>query len=92
MSVSRRAARRDANEGAIIKALREAGAVVVQLSGEGIPDLLVGVCSSTYLIEVKASDGALTKPQQEFHRKWIGSPIYIVRTPEEALNILKGNI
>lgn len=54
MSHARRAARRDANEDEIVKALRAVGASVTMLSGvDGIPDLLVGHQGRTFLLEVK---------------------------------------
>ena len=53
MSYSKRAARRDESEPAIVDALRAAGATVVQLNGPGLPDLLVGLAGRTYLLEVK---------------------------------------
>jgi hypothetical protein len=45
--------KRDANERAIIVALRLAGASVHQLQGTGEPDLLVGFEGVTYLMEIK---------------------------------------
>lgn len=52
MGIPRRGAR-DSNEGPIVAALRVAGATVSQLSGDGIPDLLVGFIKQTFLFEVK---------------------------------------
>lgn len=90
----RRAARRDANEGDIIKAMREAGAYVKVINDEGLFDLLVSYRGETLLIECK--DGAkppsarrLTESEQKFHDEWPGSDLYIVNSVEEALALLR---
>ena len=65
MSLARRAARRDDNERAIVDALKAHGATVVQLSGRGVPDLLVGYAHEVWvLMEVKATRGDLTDDQR----------------------------
>lgn len=97
----RRAAKRDANEREIIDALESAGAAVAQLSGEGIPDLLVSYRNDLTLLEVKDRgkptrvahrrnrDGtmspALMPAQVVWWKRWNGKPPVIVCTPEEAL-------
>jgi hypothetical protein len=53
MSLARRAAKRDSNEQDIVDALEAIGATVTRLSGEGLPDLLVGLGGSMWLLEVK---------------------------------------
>jgi len=90
----RRAARRDENEKDIIKAMREAGAYVKVINDEGLFDLLVNYRGETMLIEVK--DGAkppsarrLTDAEQKFHDEWPGSDLYIVKSVEEALLLLR---
>ena len=59
----RRAAKVDANQTEIVKALRQVGASVQSLAatGKGCPDLLVGIRGLNFLIEVK--DGA--KPRSD---------------------------
>lgn len=90
----RRAARRDANEGDIIKAMRAEGAFVKIINDEGLFDLLVSYRGETLMIEVK--DGAkppsarrLTEAEQKFHDEWPGSNLHIVTSAEEALALLK---
>ena len=90
----RRAARRDANETEIIKALRECGAYVKQINDEGAFDLLVSYRGETLLLEVK--DGAkppsarrLTDAEQKFHDEWPGTNLWIVNSVQEALDLLK---
>ena len=53
MSLNRRAAARDSNEGEIVDALEAVGASVTRVSQEGVPDLLVGYQGRTHLLEVK---------------------------------------
>jgi hypothetical protein len=90
----RRAARRDANEGDIIKAMRAEGAYVKVINDEGLFDLLVSYRGETLLIECK--DGAkppsarrLTDAEQKFHDEWPGSDLYIVNSVEEAIALLR---
>ncbi len=89
-TMNRRAAKRDLVEPAIIKALRAAGASVVQLSDRGLPDLLVAYTpvgsykSITMLMEVKTGNAKLTAAEQEFFRQWPGRK-HLIRTPQEAL-------
>ena len=90
----RRAARTDANQAAIVQALRQAGCTVIDLSavGGGVPDLLVGVAGQTVLIECK--DGSkppsarrLTPDQQAWHAAWRGGPLAVVCDVDSALRV-----
>ena len=83
------AARVDANQHAIVKALRWRGATVHLLHRErrGCPDLLVGFLGHNLLIEVKTKDGELTPTEAEWHESWRGH-VDIVRTVDQALDIL----
>jgi hypothetical protein len=85
MSLLRRAARRDEAEPAIIEALEAVLATVQQISGEGMPDLLVGYRGRTVLLEVKSAGGRLTPAQEAWLAWWCGSPVVVVTTPAEAL-------
>lgn len=86
----RQAARRDANEGEIVRALEAVGCSVTRLSQKGVPDLLVGYedtlsgLRTTTLIEVKELKGKLTPDQETWINEWRGE-VYVVRTVEEAL-------
>lgn len=91
----RRAAKIDANQPAIVTALRQAGATVYSLAavGQGIPDLLVGYAGRTALVEVK--DGSkvpsarqLTPDQQQWHQTWQGGTLAVVPDVEAALRVL----
>jgi hypothetical protein len=90
--------RRDANEGKIIAALRQAGCEVWQLCAREPADLLVLTPWSTgrplMMLEVK--DGAkpksarcLTPKQQQTHQRW---PISVVETVEQALQMVRGGV
>ena len=90
------AAKIDANQVEIVKALRKAGATVQSLAsvGKGVPDLLVGYANKTALIEVK--DGAkvksaqkLTPDQLNWHANWRGGTLATVDGVEAALRVLK---
>lgn len=87
----RRAAKVDANQEAIVTALRAVGAGVLSLAplGRGVPDLLVWFRGGYLLLECK--DGAkpkskrkLTPDQSEWLAQWPGR-VEIVESPAEAL-------
>lgn len=90
----RRAARVDANQDAIVSALRAAGASVQSIApcGRGIPDLLVGFRGANMLMECK--DGAkppsartLTPDQQKWIADWRGT-VAIVLSADDALRTI----
>lgn len=92
----RKAAKTDSNQTEVVNALRKVGASVQSLAatGKGCPDLLVGYQGINYLMEVKdgnkvPSAQKLTIDQEHWHSVWRGS-VYIVKSIEEALQILKG--
>jgi hypothetical protein len=93
----RRAAKTDANQTAIIVALRAIGASVQALPvGDGVPDLLIGYRRVNFVIEVK--DGAkipskrkLNKIQRDWHDGWKGT-VHVVESPEQALQIVRGGV
>ena len=85
----------DANQAAIVAALRKAGAKVFVASsfGKGFPDLIVGHRGRIMLVEVKdgdkpASAQKLTKAQVEFHSQWNVFPVYIVNSVDAALRLI----
>jgi hypothetical protein len=89
MSINRKAARRDKNEPDIIAALLAAGASVSQLSGKGLPDLLVGYQGINYLLEVKNPDGGKLQPDQvAFIEGWQGRPVVVVWSVADALRAI----
>jgi hypothetical protein len=92
----RTAARVDANQSAIVKALRSAGAFVQQLHtiGDGCPDLLVGYRGKWHLIECKDGDKPpsarkLTPDEKEWHDKANRhAPVFIAENIEDALVVI----
>jgi len=85
----RRAARVDANQPAIVQALRAAWATVTPTHtvGQGFPDLVVGFRGRTVLLEVKLPHAGLTDDEAQWHAQWRGEA-YIVHDVDEALRAL----
>lgn len=92
----RRAAKIDANQTAVVNALRKFGCAVQSLAaiGAGCPDLLVGYRGQNILMEVK--DGSkcpsarqLTILQHAWHRAW-PNKVHVVESVDQALEIVKG--
>jgi hypothetical protein len=90
-----RAAKIDANQEAVVTALRAAGATVQSLAGvgKGVPDLLVGFKGQTLLLEVKdgfkaPSARLLTKDQIRWHGSWKGGALAVVDSPDAALRMI----
>jgi hypothetical protein len=90
----RRAAKVDANHDQIVSALRAAGASVQSLApiGKGCPDLLVATRKKSgetdmFLIEVKSENAKPNEMQKKWHIEW-KAPVYVVRTPDEALQVI----
>jgi hypothetical protein len=83
----RHAKRTDANQEAIVKALRDAGAYVWIIS---LPvDLLVGYKGHSFLVEIKTgARKRLTALQADFFENWSGSTLARVDSPEAALRMI----
>ncbi len=96
----RRAAKRDANEAAIVAALERCGCSVARLNEPGVPDLLVARHGAMWLIEVKMPAGAkggtsgreLTPEQRRWWAAWRGPQPHVARSIEEALAIVGVNV
>lgn len=89
----RRAAKVDSNHREVVAALRAAGCEVLDLSrvGGGCPDLLVYRTARGLLrlLEVKVAKGRLTELQQT---KFMRLPVWVVRSPAEALAAMEVEI
>lgn len=91
----RRAARIDANQPAVVEALRRIGAAVTPMHtlGNGVADLLVSYRQSWLCMEVK--DGSLPPSKRaltDLERIWIGAqhaPVYVVTSPLEAIDVAR---
>ncbi len=80
------ARKRDANEPAIVKALRQVGAQVVRISERGAPDLLVLWRGDLFVLEVKSRLGRTTLAQDATIDG--GWPVLIARSVEDALKAI----
>lgn len=76
------ARKRDANEAAIVDALRRVGATVIPISGKGAPDVFVCYRGQMWGAEIKTATGQTTAAQDATGagRLW---PIW--RTVDQAL-------
>jgi hypothetical protein len=90
-----RAARTDANQTEITKALRKIGCSVQLLHsvGRGCPDMLVGYKGGNYLLEIKdgekpESQRKLTPEQTIWHFDWKGQ-VAVVNNVQEAIDTIK---
>tara|TARA_R110000782_G_scaffold126070_1_gene217675 strand:+ start:291 stop:584 length:294 start_codon:yes stop_codon:yes gene_type:complete len=86
-----RIARVDANQKAIVAALRACGVTVQHLHqvGAGCPDLLCAVSGHVFLVEVK--DGAKSKSEQKltpdqviWHAAW-QAEVHVINSIDDAL-------
>ena len=84
MSLYRRNPKRDAVERPIIETLEARGYSVFQISGTGIPDLLVSKNGAQWIAEVKRPKGRHTPAQDKFRLLWTGGPIRVLRSTEDA--------
>ena len=84
MSVLRHDAKRDENELQIVRALELLGYTVQRLSGQGMPDLLVGGRKRCWLLEVKIPGAKLNPLQQNWHAWWKGH-VAVVNSAQQAI-------
>jgi Holliday junction resolvase len=84
-----KAAKIDANQPEIVKALRKCGISVHSTAaiGKGFPDLVCAKGDKAWLIEVKGPKGKLTDDQVEFMSAWQGD-VHIARSVDDALKIV----
>lgn len=87
VSLNRYNPKRDANEKEIVDVLRGHGVTVFQLNQPC--DILAGYLGQSFTIEIKSLKGKLTKGQQLFADNWNGSPLYVLRTPIDAIEWVK---
>jgi|TARA_R110000824_G_scaffold140651_5_gene306793 hypothetical protein len=86
------AKRVDKNHKGIVLALRDhPGVSVFSLAdlGKGIPDICIGYKSFTVLAEIKSEKGRLNPLQTEWHFKWTGTPVVILRDVGDIEELLK---
>jgi len=81
----------DTNQREIVTALRTAGATVFSLAslGKGVPDLCIGFRGLTILLEIKGPKGKVNPAQAEWHARWGGSPVVVIRSVDDILPLIK---
>ncbi len=81
----RRACKVDGNHNEIVDGLRAYGLSVQSLAsiGSGCPDIMVGGCRRTILMEIKVGGLRLNPDQATWHREWQGK-VYVVNSLEMA--------
>lgn len=91
--MTRRAARVDNTQPVIVRALRDCGWTVQDLSrqGHGCPDIIVGAAGVNVFLELKSARGHLTPDQVEWHAEWRGQ-VAVARTADEAVAIVSAAI
>ena len=72
-----------------MKLLRQLGASPEPLSIAGGPDLLIGWGHETELAEIKRPGAKLRASQTDWQATWRGSPVHVLRTPEDVFRLLK---
>lgn len=87
MGINRYAHKRDANEPELIRACVDVGAKVIQLSGDGVPDLAIYFRSVWKLVEVKLPKGRLTEAQ-DWDETVSPGAVPVVRTVDEILEVI----
>lgn len=92
--MSRYARKQDSNARIVIEAFERLGCSVLVLttSRPGCPDLAIGLAGRTHLVEIKPDVGVsarrnLRPNQIAFAKTWRGSPVHLVRSPLEALQL-----
>ena len=87
------AKRVDKNHPELVRALRDAGCTVVSLADlgnpRGCPDLLAGYRGLTILVEVKGAKGKLNALQQDWHDRWTGSPVVVIRSVDDVETLIQ---
>lgn len=80
----------DNNQADIVDALRAVGASVLHLQGleEGAPDILVGYRGVSFLMELKMDTGRVSKAQKQWHERWRGLRVAVVRSADESLRVI----
>jgi len=82
----------DQNHKSIVERLRAHPGVSVFSTaplGKGIPDCCLGYRGINVLIEIKTPKGKLNSTQNMWHVAWTGAPVVILRSLEEADQLIK---
>lgn len=71
-----------------MEALERIGAKVRRLNDPHLGDLLIGFRYRLMILECKSKGGKLEPGQQEFHQEFVGFPVGVAYTPEEAVRFV----
>ena len=90
---TRRNAKVDANQKAIVKALEEIPGVTVVPIGKPL-DLLIGFQGITHIVEIKNPDGKdqVNDDQQKFIDSWTGRRPEVARSLADVLDIIGASV
>ena len=90
-AMSKHAKRTDTNQPEIVDALRKAGyeVKITSMYGLGFPDCIVAGGGRVVMFEIKYGDEKLTDAEKEFFYYFGGLGVFIVRSAEEALQIMQ---
>jgi hypothetical protein len=90
-TMTRYAKRVDGNHHEIIQGLRDCGYYVKDTSkyGDGFPDCIVRGGGRVVMLEIKQGSAKLTDAEKEFHEAFYGLGLHVVRTLEQALDVMK---
>lgn len=90
--------RKDANHHSIVDTIRKVGGSVIDISvmGQGAPDLIVMTRKGIQLAEIKNTATSygrkgLSTRQRKWAELWRGGPVYVLRTDQDAINLVTGN-
>lgn len=96
MATRKYGAKKDANHNEIVSAFEELGASVIDTSamGGGFPDLIIGCCGVTVLVEIKnlkTSYGrqGLNKNQAKWKEQWTGGAYAVVSSVDMVKTIVQ---
>lgn len=87
---------RDRNHADLVRCLEELGCTVADmaLAGvEGFPDVVIGLCGETHLVEFKNpatryGRAGLNLEQSGFARDWRGSKVWVVSSRDEVIALV----
>ena len=82
----------DDNHREIVQALRDHPGVSLFSTaalGKGIPDICIGYRSFNILCEIKGPKGRLNPAQTEWHFRWTGAPVVILRTVDDVVLLIQ---
>ena len=84
------ARKKDGTHEMVADAFRQAGwSVIDTYRAPECPDFFAAHDGRTVAVEVKSRGGKLAKAQERFRDTWLGE-YYVISTPAEALQILRG--